>query len=323
MRVLAIGATGFLGPPVVSRLVEQGHDVAILHRSKTTARLPNDVRHISGDRDTLHESRADIESFAPDLVLDVIPYTEQQARQLDSVCRGRTSRIVALSSADVYRNYDGLRGIATDAPDPGPLEEDAPCRRTRYPYRGADVDFKYAREYDKILVEQVLQNNSELPSTVLRLPAVYGPADRQHRLRPYLQQMLDGRPSIQMEPEQANWRWTRAFVVNAAAAIALATTDARSAGRIYNVGEEPTLTERQWVEAIGRAAGWKGEVVIVPRENAPDHSKEALDWRYSLWTDTRRIRRELGYAEPVPLSEALERTVEWERAALSLTLRAT
>jgi len=321
MRVLAIGATGFIGLPAVSRLVEQGHEVAVLHRGNPAARLPNDARHIAGDRDRLHESRADIESFAPDVVLDVILYTEQQARELISVCRGRTSRIVALSSADVYRNYDGLRGTATDAPDPVPLAEDAPCRRTRYPYRGADVDFKYARDYDKIPVEHVLLDDAELPSTVLRLPAVYGPGDRQHRLRPYLRQMMPGRPSIQMEQEQADWRWTRAFVVNVAAAIALATTDARSAGSIYNVGEEPALTERQWVEAIGYAAGWKGEVVIVPREDVPDH--EALDWRYSLWTDTTRIRRELGYVEPVSLTAALERTIEWERSALSLTLRAT
>src|SRR5688500_816811 len=144
MRVLAIGATGFIGLPAVSRLVEQGHEVAVLHRGNPAARLPNDARHIAGDRDRLHESRADIESFAPDVVLDVILYTEQQARELISVCRGRTSRIVALSSADVYRNYDGLRGAPTHAPDPVPLAEDAPCRGSRYPYRDADLEFEYA-----------------------------------------------------------------------------------------------------------------------------------------------------------------------------------
>jgi nucleoside-diphosphate-sugar epimerase len=316
MRVLAIGATGFIGRHVVSRLVELGHNVAVLHRGKTLANLPDGVLRILGNRDRLDDSRADLESFAPDVVLDAIPYTERQARGMVEACRGKTARVVALSSADVYRNYDGFRGRATASPDPVPLAEDAPCRRTRYPYRGSDVAFEYAHDYEKILVEEVLLNEPDLPAVVLRLPAVYGPGDRQHRLRPYLQRMVDDRPGILLHQEQAVWRWTRGFVVNVAAAVALAVTDASSTRRVYNVGEEPALTEREWVERIGAAAGWKGEVVAVPRERMGDHLKQLFDWRYELWTDTARIREELGYAEPVPLGEALERTVEWERSTL-------
>jgi len=311
MKVLGIGATGFIGLRVVSRLIEQGHDVAVLHRGKTAAKLPDGVRRIVGNRDRLRGSLTALESFAPDVVLDAILYTEHQARELVETCRGKTSRIVALSSADVYRNYDGLRGAPTHAPDPVPLAEDAPCRGSRYPYRDADLEFEYAHDYEKILVEQVLLTDAGITSTVLRLPAVYGPADRQHRLLPYLRQM-DNRQNLYLEHTQATWRWTRGFVVNVADAIALAVTDPRSAGRVYNVGEEPALTERQWVERIGAAAGWKGEVVVLPEGRVAD--QESLDWRYSLWTDTTRIRRELGYAERVSLPEALERSVEWERS---------
>lgn len=314
MKVLAIGATGFIGHHVLSRLVGQEIDVAVLHRGTTPATLPDALQHIIGNRDTLHDSRADIESFGPDVVFDAILYTERQARALVDVCRGGTTRIVALSSADVYRNYDGLRGVTTDLPDPVPLTEEAALRRTRYPYRDSDVDFKYAHDYDKILVEQVLLENPDASSTVLRLPAVYGPGDRQHRLRPYLQQMIDGQSTIVLQHEQSDWRWTRGFVVNVAAAIALAISDPRSAGRVYNVGDEPTLTERQWVEAIGAAAGWKGEIVSAPAGQKPDTLEESLDWRYSLWTDSTRIRRELGYAEPVSLTESVARTVNWERS---------
>lgn len=316
MRVLGIGATGFIGRHVVSRLVEQGHDVAVLHRGRTTSSLPDGVLSIPGNRDHLDDSRTDLESFAPDVVLDAILYTERQARGLVAVCSGMTARIIALSSADVYRNYDGLRGITTAGPDPVPLAEDAPLRRTRYPYRGVDLPFEYAHDYEKILVEQVLLSASDVPTTMLRLPAVYGPGDRQHRLRPYLQRMVDRRTAIVLQREQADWRWTRGFVVNVAAAIALTVTDDRSAGRVYNVGDEPALTEREWVEAIGAAAGWKGKVVTVPPVRMPDRLKLSLDWRYALWTDTSRLRNELGYTEPVPPHEALGRSVEWERSTL-------
>jgi nucleoside-diphosphate-sugar epimerase len=82
------------------------------------------------------------------------------------------------------------------------------------------------------------------------------------------------------------------------------------------VGDEPTLTEREWVERIGAAAGWRGHVVAVSAAELPDHLKQPLDWRYDLWTDTASIRCQLGYVEPVPLDEALRRTVEWEQSEL-------
>ncbi|NNG17288.1 MAG: NAD-dependent epimerase/dehydratase family protein [Gemmatimonadales bacterium] len=316
MRVLAIGATGSIGRHVVDLLAGQGHHIAVLHRGETVAALPEGVRKIRGNRNRLEDSRAVLERFAPDVVLDLILYTEPQARAMVKAFRGRASRVVAVSSADVYRNYDGFRGRVTPAPDAVPLAEDAPLRETRYVYRDESMSFEYSHDYEKILVEHVVLSEPDLPATVLRLPAVYGPGDRQHRLRPYLQHMVDGRPAILLEEGQAGWRWTRGYVENVARAVALAVTDAPSAHRIYNVGDEPTLTEREWVERIGAAAGWTGDVVTVSATGLPDQMRQPLDWQYDLWTDTRRIRSELGYVEPVSLDEAVRRTVDWERLEL-------
>lgn len=57
MNVLAIGATGFIGSPVVRRLDEHGHDVAVFHRGETEAEFPRSVDHIHGDRKSLSEFR--------------------------------------------------------------------------------------------------------------------------------------------------------------------------------------------------------------------------------------------------------------------------
>jgi nucleoside-diphosphate-sugar epimerase len=316
MKVLAIGATGFIGRHVVPLLVEQGIEVAVLHRDETGADLPAGVRRIRGNRNRLDHAKAELERFAPDVVLDAILYTEQQAREVVEAFRGNTGRLVALSSADVYRNYDGFRGKSAAQPDAVPLAEDAPLRETRYPYRGSGLPFEHADDYEKVLVEQVLLTESDLPATLLRLPAVYGPGDAQHRLRPYLQRMVDGRPGILLQEEQAAWRWTRSYVGNVAAAIALAVADARTARRVFNLGDEPVLSERKWVERIGAAAGWRGGVVAVSASELPNHLKQPFDWRYELWTDTSSIREELGYVELIPLDEALESTVEWERSTL-------
>jgi nucleoside-diphosphate-sugar epimerase len=313
MRVLAIGATGFIGPPIVRLLIGQGHEVALLHRGETSAKLPGDVQHFLGDRDALTDVLPEVERFGPEVVLDVVLYTERQARELVETFRGLTRRVIALSSADVYRNYDGARGKPTAPPDPTPLSEDAPLRERRFPYRGYGLPQPWADDYDKIPVEQTILNAPDLPGTVLRLPAVYGPGDNQHRLRPYLRRMDDGRPAILLAEGQAGWRGTRGYVENVAAAVALAVTDDRAAGRVYNVGEEPTPTEREWVGQIAAAAGWSGEIVMVPARHLPDHLRPPFDFRYDLATDTGRIREELGYSEPVERQEALDRTVEWER----------
>lgn len=316
MRVFAIGATGFIGRHLVSRLLDQGHDVAVLHRGKTGARLPEGVSDIRGDRDRLGDLRTELGRFAPDVIVDVIPYTEHQARELATVFRGSGVRVVAVSSADVYRNYDGFRGKTAAPPDPVPLSEDAPLRQTRYPYRGQASSFPHAHDYEKILVEQTLLGDPELPVTVLRLPAVYGPGDPQHRLRPYLQRMTSDRAPFLLEEGQASWRWTRGFVENVAAALALVVGDRRSIGRVYNVGDGPAVTELEWVERIARLVGWGGEVAAVPQAGLPAHFRQPVDWRYHLWTDTSAIRSELGYRPPVPIDEALRRTVEWERSEL-------
>jgi len=128
----------------------QGIEVAVLHRGET-ADLPEGVRRIRGNRDRLDDAKAELERFAPDVVVDAILYSEQQARGLVQAFRDNAGRVVALSSADVYRNYDGFRGKSTAQPDPVPLAEDAPLRDTRYPYRGSGLPFEHADDYEQEL----------------------------------------------------------------------------------------------------------------------------------------------------------------------------
>jgi nucleoside-diphosphate-sugar epimerase len=318
MTILAIGATGFIGPHVVRQLVQQGHTVTVFHRGTTDADLPDAVRHLHGDRNALPDHADAFRQIAPDVVIDLVPYTEAQARQSVGVFRGIAERLVGLSSSDVYRNYDGWRGASDHDPDPAPLAEDAPLRDELYPYRGYDgIDFEYADDYDKLLVERAVMGADGLAGTVLRLPAVYGPGDAQHRLAPYLRRMGDDRPAILMDERQTRWRWTHGYVENVAAAIAQAATDPRAAGRIYNVGKTETPTAAERVETLGRVVGWTGEVVPLPADQLPEHLQAPFDWRYELATDTRRFRKELGFRTPVTVEEALRRTVAWERTQRS------
>jgi nucleoside-diphosphate-sugar epimerase len=294
---------------VVRRLAAAGNEVVVFHRGRRGADLPDGVGRITGDRRDLWSYAGGLRRLAPEVVLDMIPMNEREARQLVGVFRGVSRRLVALSSQDVYRAYDRVTRRDPGPPDPIPLTEDSPLRERLYPYEREGVE-----DYEKILVERVVMGTPDLPGTVLRMPAVYGPGDYRHRLFEYLRRMDDGRPAVLLGEGMASWRWTHGYVEDVASAIALAVTDERAAGRVYNVGEEDPPPWARWVRGIGDAAGWDGEVVVVADDRLPGHLDWGLDTRQHWVADTSRIRRELGYKEMLSREETLRRTVEWERA---------
>lgn len=318
MKILVIGGTRFIGKATTTQLVGRGHEVAVFHRGKT-ALDSEGVKHILGDRQELAASRAEFQEFAPDVVIDMFAMTEVNAQSLLDTFRGVSPRVVVISSMDVYRAYDVLRGVESEPLEPVPFDEAAPLRNKIYPYRGEtlrpdDDAMKWVDDYDKILVEHTAANDPEIAATILRLPMVYGEGDYQHRLFEYLKRMDDRRPAILLDSIVAQWQTSRGYVENVAAAIVLAAEDERAARKTYNVADADVFTEAEWVERIGRAAGWNGRIVIVPPEQMPESMRFQGNARQSLVGDTRRIRQQIGYAETVSTEEGLRRTVEWERA---------
>lgn len=325
MRILVIGGTGLVGSHLVRRLSELGHDVLVAHTGEHEAGLPPEARHVNHPALRRVERRyppdlvGRLRSLAPEVVVDGFPMTEADAQLAMRTFRGVARRVVAVGSMDVYRALAVLNRVEPGPPEPVPLTEASALRRTLFPFRGAtprrpDDPQRWHDDYENILVELAMLGDPALPGTVLRLSAVYGPGDYQHRLYPYLKRMDDRRPAIVLDGGLARRRWPRSYVENVAAAIALAATDDRAAGRVYNVAEPLAFPEAEWVRLVGRAAGWGGEVVVVPRERLPEPMRPRFDTDQHVVADSGRIRGELGYREPVALDEALRRTVAWESA---------
>jgi nucleoside-diphosphate-sugar epimerase len=295
VRILIVGGTKFMGPHVVRQLAALGHDVTLFHRGEHELDLP--ARHVHGDRLKLPN---DLEA---DLVIDMCCMSEAQAVAARECFDG--VRYVVLSSGDVYRNYDGLQRRLGDAdPDPAPLAEDAPLREQLYPYRHKAAQLgDWVKEYDKILVERTLAGPR---TTILRMPAVYGPHDEQRRFYDWIDAMHRGDDCIVLDGAMSRWRWTRGFVDNMADAVVHAALDERAAGRTYNVGDLDAPAEETWLRMLASVMSWKGRV---------EHGAVGppLDFRFHLETDTRRIRHELGWREHISRGEALARTAEWQR----------
>lgn len=313
MKVVVIGGSGFIGAHVVRQLVEAGHSVASFQRGQTPADPPRGVSIIQGERHRLSEFRSRFQAFAPEVVVDMIAYNARDARSTVETFRGLAQRSVVISSMDVYQAYGRFIQLEPGPPHAGELREDAPLRKTLFPYRTmAQSPEELFHDYDKIPVEELFMKEPTLPGTVLRLPGVFGPWDPQHRLADYLGRM-DAGEDIVLDDPRARWRWTRDYVENVAAAIVLATTHEQAAGRVYNVGPRWAQSEEEWIRSIGQVAGWNGHFTVLPTERLPEDLTAPYDWQHHLAADTRRIHEELGYQRRVSLPDALARTIAWER----------
>ena len=227
MNILVIGGTKFIGPPVIRHLINMGHEVTVFHRGKTQAELPDCVHHLLGDRRYLNNFKSRFEQLAPEVVLDMFAYTQDDAQTLMKTFKGIVKRVVAVSSMDVYRAYGIILGKEPGKElgkesglIPVPLTEDSPLRSSLYPFREmSSRPLNAPVGYEKILVERVVMSDPEIAGTIIRLPMVYGVNDPLHRLFPYLKRMDEQRHVIVLEESLANWRGSYGYVENVAFAI--------------------------------------------------------------------------------------------------------
>jgi nucleoside-diphosphate-sugar epimerase len=319
MRMLLIGGTGFIGPHVVRALVDRGHEVAVFHRGKIAVSFPSDVRIVVGDRNRLSEYAAALRKFGPDVVIDVILSSAAQARQLMDAFRGVARRIIILSSMDVYRACGVLHGSEPGPLEPLPLTENSRLREKAQTYppsvlKALQGVFGWIDdEYDKVSVERAVLCDPQLPTTILRLPMVYGPGDPLHRFYPVVKRIADGRQKILFSEGSAAWRSPRGYVENVAAAIALAAVSNQAVGEIYNVAEDPTYSELEWAQKIAAAMNWQGRFIALPEDKTPVHLRTQGNAAQHWVASSAKIREHLGYCESVAVEEAIHRTIAWER----------
>src|SRR5215472_14053021 len=81
----------------------------------------------------------------------------------------------------------------------------------------------------------VLMHQTDLPTSVLRFPAVVGP-EEYLRLQRWLQPMLRGDMELRIQEGWARWHWTHGFAEDVAEAVVLAVANPCSRGRVYDVG---------------------------------------------------------------------------------------
>jgi nucleoside-diphosphate-sugar epimerase len=310
MRILIIGGTRLSGPFLVRSLQRAGHEVLLYHRGNNSENVPVGVQQIiapaqsgpSQDRYHLHAFAERFRSFKPGVVIHMIAFTREDAQAFVEIFRGVARRAVVAGSSDVYRVMGILNRTEPGPAVPVPIDENGPLR---------ERPSIHGELHDKRWVEQVVLSEPALPATVLRYPAIYGPGS--YRRQEWIKRMLDHRPAILIGAGEARFRFTHSFAQDIGWATALAATQDRAAGRVYNVGERDTPTERQRLEDFARVAGYRGRIVEMPDEQLP--SGDGLPFPNQDWLlDTRRIRGELGFSEISDYEKGIRATIEWQQS---------
>lgn len=323
MKVLVTGATGFTGSALVSRLLDEGHQVVGLDTQKG---LFYDELTRRGAQITLGSvtDRATVERLMQGV--EVVHHVAAAFRQLDV---GREvyddvnidgTRIVADAAyrAGVRKLiYCSTCGVHGNVENP-PATEDSPI---------APADYYQRTKYEG---ERVVQEYTArgLPTLILRPAGIYGPGD------PERFYMIFRRVARGWFPMFGDGKtlYHSVYIDNLVDAFMLAMESERGDGRAYLVADEKHCTIEELVRQVADAMGVQvrfrrlpitpllvaGHVVekaCRPFGIAPPIFPRRVDWyRQDRAFDITRARTELGYEPSVPLPVGLRRAAEWYRA---------
>jgi nucleoside-diphosphate-sugar epimerase len=230
----------------------------------------------------------------PDVLLDLACYQPDEVKAVARQFKGQ--RYVFVSTGV----YPDLHGKPAHEEDFQPLTGEP---------QGA-LDYRDGKRW----CETALTRLDDFPWTVVRPPAVFGPADYTLRIVAYIQRVADGGPVL-VPAETYEWQAGLAWVKDIGFACALACDLRKDAAhKAYNAAFE-SVSLRALVEGIARALDRKARLHPVPFAEVPEGARPyGPDPVRSAGYVIERARRELGF-EPSALEDALAETLAWYRVA--------
>ena len=250
--------------------------------------------YVAFDRTDEEQLKRALAQVEPDVLLDLACF---QPQEVEAVIRNFKGDRYVFVSTGVYPNLNGKPAREEDFV---PLPGDPPA----------------ALEYmdGKRWCETLIARSSDFPWTVVRPPAIFGPADHTLRIAAYIQRVADGGPlfvPLESYERQAGLAWVKDIGFALALACDMRKDTTRKA---YNAAFDG-VSLRSLIEGIALAMNVPAKIHPVPfAELPPDASPYGPDPRRSAGYVLDRSRTELGF-EPSALEDALAETLAWYRVA--------
>lgn len=302
---LVTGGAGFIGSHLVTRLVEDGHEVRVLDNLVTGHR--NNLRHISGQYEFLHGDVSDpaaclratrgVDVVFHQAALASVPLSIERPLDchracvtgtvtlLDACVKNSVRRVVYAGSSSAYGN------------DPEMPKRETQLPQVLSPYAAAKLSAE--------LYCEAFAASYPLETVRLRYFNIFGP--RQDPNSPYsaviplfVHALVNGRqPTIFGDGTQSR---DFTYVGNAVEANVLAARAPGVSGRVYNVGCGQALSLLDLLKEICRRLDVEFNPVFAPpRVGDVKHS----------WADISATRRNLGYEVRTDWREGLAPTIDY------------
>jgi UDP-glucose 4-epimerase len=313
MKVLVTGGAGFIGSHVVDRLLEAGHDVAVVDSLERGSR--ENIADPLSRGVPLHEIdirdqalRDVVAAEKPTVIMHLAAQVDVRISVADPLRDADVNITGSLNLLEAARAAGTRKMIVTSSggciygePRPSAL----PVKET---YRGTPespygISKRVLHDYLAFYKQAYGVN-----WTVLALANVYGP--RQDPLGEagvvsiFLGAMLEGRePVIYGDGSQ-----TRDFVYAGDVADAFMRAIKKGSGAVLNIGTGVETTVRELWDTCARTAGYGGEVRLAdPRLG--ELQRIALDWT--------RAKKRLGWEPGTSLSDGIAATAGWIKTTIA------
>ena len=291
-RALVLGGAGFVGVAACKELMRRGVETVAAGRKERP--YGTFTSYVAFDRTDDEQLERALQQVEPDVLLDLACYQPHEVRSVARLFQG--ARYVFVSTG-VYPNLDGRPAREEDFV---PLAGDPPPQ----------LDYLDGKRW----CETMLARESDLPWTVIRPPAVFGPADHSLRIAAYIQRVEDGGPvlvPVESYERQAGLAWVKDIGYACALACDLRKDLTH---RAFNAAFDG-VSVRDLVEGIAQAMGLPARLHPMPFAQLPEGaSPYGPDPKRSAGYVLDQARKELGF-EPSALEDALAETLAWYRVA--------
>jgi len=310
VKILVTGGLGFIGHNLVNNLNKQGHQVSIIDNatdygvcdsreiesliSQRLATIPENVTIYRADINNYSDFCSIFNNNYYDAVIHLASFPRQKTVSLNPALAARTmiegtinllhaannnaGKFLFVSSSMVYGDFSGS------------VNEESPCNP-----KGQYGVLKLAGEN---LVKD-WSRESNIPYTIVRPSAVYGPRDINDRLVPKFLQTAHNGETLSVNGEDESIDFT--YIDDLVSGISLAATDSNADNETFNItrGSARTIYDAAKL-AVGIAG--RGEIKVNNRDNRYP-SRGTLDISKS--------QNLLGYHPQNNIEYGFEKTYYW------------
>lgn len=280
-KILVTGGTVFVSRYVAEYFTDRGDQVYVLNRNHRPQ--PGGTILIEADR---HQLGDVLRQYAFDAVLDVTAYTGRDVSDLLDALKGAREYdkdYILISSSAVYPETA-----------PQPFAESQQTGQNKY---------WGAYGTNKIAAEEEL--SKRIPGAyILRPPYLYGPMNNVYR-EAFAFECADRNRRFYL-PRNGGMK-LQFFHVRDLCRCIEAILDRHPANHIFNVGNEKTVSVREWVDLCYCAAGRTAEYAEVHQDVNQREYFSFYDYEYQL--DVSRQKELIG--DTIPLEEGLKESYHW------------